>query len=188
MRELGLILLSHGGEEKAVEAEEDQKLGNPLLLRRALDHGVKVIVAHCAGLGTNEDLDSSDRAQVDNFDLFLRLMDDTRYEGLVFGEISAMTQFNRVGKPLHTILAREDLHERLVDGSDYPLPAVNILIRTRPLVKGGYLTEADAAPLREIYDFNPLLFDFVLKRTLKLPGTELRLPAGIFMTNAALGV
>jgi mannonate dehydratase len=115
-------------------------------------------------------------------------MDDTRYEGLVFGEISAMTQFNRVGKPLHTILAREDLHERLVNGSDYPLPAVNILIRTRPLVKGGYLTEADAAPLREIYDFNPLLFDFVLKRTLKLPGTELRLPAGIFMTNAALGV
>jgi predicted TIM-barrel fold metal-dependent hydrolase len=188
MRELGLILLSHGGEEKAVEAEEDQKLGNPLLLRRALDHGVKVIVAHCAGLGTNEDLDSSDRPQVDNFDLFLRLMDDKRYEGLVFGEISAMTQFNRVGKPLHTILAREDLHERLVNGSDYPLPAVNILIRTRPLVKGGYLTESDAAPLREIYDFNPLLFDFVLKRTLKLPGTELRLPAGIFMTNAALGV
>jgi predicted TIM-barrel fold metal-dependent hydrolase len=39
MKELDLILLSHGGEEKAVEAEEDQKLGNPLLLRRALDHG-----------------------------------------------------------------------------------------------------------------------------------------------------
>ena len=63
MKELDLILLSHGGEEKAVEAEEDQKLGNPLLLRRALDHGVKVIVAHCAGLGTNEDLDSKDREQ-----------------------------------------------------------------------------------------------------------------------------
>src|SRR5215212_8295186 len=46
MKELDVILLSHGGEEKAVEAEEDQKLGNPLLLRRALDHGVKVIVAH----------------------------------------------------------------------------------------------------------------------------------------------
>src|SRR5882672_672423 len=42
MKELGLILLSHGGEEKAVEAKEDQKLGNPLLLRRGLEHGVKV--------------------------------------------------------------------------------------------------------------------------------------------------
>ena len=187
MKELDLILLSHGGEEKAVEAEEDQKLGNPLLLRRALDHGVKVVVAHCAGLGTNEDLDSKDRKQVDNFDLFLRLMDEKRYEGLVFGEISAMTQFNRVGKPLHTILAREDLHERLVNGSDYPLPAVNILIRTRPLVKLGFLSKSEGESLKEVYDYNPLLFDFVLKRTLKLPGTSKSLPASIFMTNTALG-
>jgi len=188
MKELDLILLSHGGEEKAVEAEEDQKLGNPLLLRRGLDHGVKVVVAHCAGLGTNEDLDSKDRKQVDNFDLFLRLMDEKPYEELVFGEISAMTQFNRVGKPLHTILAREDLHERLVNGSDYPLPAVNILIRTRPLVNLGFLSKSEAESLKEVYDYNPLLFDFVLKRTLKLPGTSKSLPAPIFMTNTALGV
>ena len=188
MKELGLILLSHGGEEKAVEAEEDQKLGNPLLLRRALDHGVKVIVAHCAGLGTNEDLESKDRKQQDNFDLFMRLMDEKRYEGLVFGEISAMTQFNRIGKPLQTILAREDLHERLVNGSDYPLPAVNILIRTRPLVKQGHLTSAEGECLREIYDYNPLLFDFVLKRTLKRPGTSKTLPTSVFMTNPRLSV
>lgn len=188
MKELDLILLSHGGEEKAVEAEEDQKLGNPLLLRRALDHGVKVIVAHCAGLGTNEDLDSTDREQRDNFDLFLRLMDEKRYEGLVFGEISAMTQFNRIGKPLQTIMEREDLHERLVNGSDYPLPAVNILIRTRPLVKQGYLTASEGESLKEIYDYNPLLFDFVLKRTLKHPRTRKTLPATIFMSNPSLSV
>ena len=188
MKEVDLILLSHGGEEKAVEAEEDQKLGNPLLLRRALDHGVKVIVAHCAGLGTNEDLDSKDRPKVHNFDLFLRLMDEKRYEGLVFGEISAMTQFNRVGKPLQTILAREDLHERLLNGSDYPLPAVNILIRTRPLVKQGYLSESEGQSLKEIYDFNPLLFDFVLKRTITLPRATKTLPPSIFMINSSLGV
>ena len=188
MKQLDLILLSHGGEEKAVEAEEDQKLGNPLLLRRALDHGVKVIVAHCAGLGTNEDLDSKDREQRDNFDLFLRLMDEKRYEGLVFGEISAMTQFNRIGKPLQTILAREDLHDRLVNGSDYPLPAVNILIRTKPLVKQGYLTNAEGESLKEIYDYNPLLFDFVLKRTLRHPQSRKPLPASVFMTNPSLSV
>ena len=188
MKKLDLILLSHGGEEKAVEAEEDQKLGNPLLLRRALDHGVKVIVAHCAGLGTNEDLDSRDRPHVDNFDLFMRLMDDKRYEGLVFGEISAMTQFNRLGKPLTTILEREDLHERLVNGSDYPLPAVNVLIRTRPLVKYGYITLHEADSLKEIYQFNPLLFDFVLKRAVKVPSTRRQLPPSVFVTNAALGV
>jgi predicted TIM-barrel fold metal-dependent hydrolase len=187
MKKLDLILLSHGGEEKAVEADEDQKLGNPLLLRRALDAGVKVIVAHCAGLGDNEDLDDPERKRIPNFDLFMRLMEDKRYEGLVFADISAMTQFNRIGKPLKTILNREDLQERLVNGSDYPLPAINVLVRTTPLVKQGYLTPEERLYLKEIYDFNPLLFDFALKRSLKLPGTQKRLPASVFMTNAALG-
>jgi predicted TIM-barrel fold metal-dependent hydrolase len=188
MKELDLILLSHGGEEKAVEAEEDQKLGNPLLLRRPLEHGVKVIVAHCAGLGRNEDLETPSKPLTENFDLFLRLMSAKHYEGLLFGEISAMTQFNRAGRPLHTILAREDLHERLLNGSDYPLPAVNVLIRTKSLTKKGYITSEERNLLNEIYDYNPLLFDLVLKRTLRLPGSDKRFPATLFMRNSALGV
>lgn len=188
MKDLDLILLSHGGEEKAVEAKEDQKLGNPLLLRRALDHGVKVIVAHCAGLGANEDLDDAERRSVSNFELFVRLMDDKRYEGLVFGEISAMTQFNRLGPPLTTLLAREDLHQRLVNGSDYPLPAVNVLIRTGKLAEYGYIDQSERALLKEIYNYNPLLFDFVLKRTVKHPSTGKSFPPSVFMTNTALGV
>jgi predicted TIM-barrel fold metal-dependent hydrolase len=186
LKELGVVLLTHGGEEKAVEAEEDQRFGNPLLLRFPLDLGVKMVVAHCAGLGDNEDLDDPDRRRTHNFDLFMRLMDDPRYEGLVFGDISAMTQFNRIGAPLSTIIAREDLHPRLVNGSDYPLPAINVVIRTRPLAKAGYLREEERAPLREIYGFNPLLFDYVLKRSLRLPGTDKRIPADVFMSNPAL--
>jgi predicted TIM-barrel fold metal-dependent hydrolase len=186
MKALDLVLLSHGGEEKAVEAEEDQRLGNPLLLRRALDHGVRVIVAHCAGLGNNEDIDQPERKRVPNFELFLRLMDEKRYEGLLFADISAMTQYNRSGKPLATILQRDDLHERLVNGSDYPLPAINVLIRTGSLRKQGYITSHERVWLNEIYDYNPLLFDFALKRTIRLPGTSRCLPAAIFMANAAL--
>ena len=87
-----------------------------------------------------------------------------------------------------TILEREDLHERRVNGSDYPLPAVNVLIRTKPLVKRGYIEPDERDNLNEIYDYNPLLFDFVLKRTLRLPGTNRRLPAAIFMTNQTLGI
>jgi len=149
---------------------------------------VKVIVAHCAGLGRNEDLEAPSKPLTVNFDLFVRLMSEKRYEGLLFGEISAMTQFNRAGRPLHTILAREDLHERLVNGSDYPLPAVNLLIRTKSLTKNGYITSEERNSLNEIYDYNPLLFDIVLKRTLKLPGTTKTLPTSIFMKNVALGV
>ena len=187
MGELNLVLLSHGGEEKAVEAGEDQRLGNPLLLRRALDHGVKVIIAHCAGLGDNEDLDDRERKRVANFDLFLRLMGEKKYEGLLFADISAMTQYNRAGYPLRTMLEREDLHGRLVNGSDYPLPAINFLIRTGALEKAGYITTEERGCLNEIYDYNPLLFDFVLKRSLKLPGTTKRWPATVFLRNSAVG-
>lgn len=36
----------------------DNNLGNPLLLRRALDMGVKIIVAHVASEGECDDLDN----------------------------------------------------------------------------------------------------------------------------------
>src|SRR5256886_17217112 len=98
MKELHLVLLNYCGEQKAVEAQEDQRFGNPLLLRRALDHGVKVVIAHCAGLGDNEELDDPKRPRVPNFDLFLRLMSEKRYEGLLFADNYAMTQYNRIGQ------------------------------------------------------------------------------------------
>jgi predicted TIM-barrel fold metal-dependent hydrolase len=188
MKELGLILISHGGEEKAVEAKEDQRFGNPLLLRRALEHGIKVIIAHCAGLGDNEDVESRSRSRLPNFKFFLRLMEDKRYHALLFGEISAMTQYNRAGSPLKTILERVDLHHRIVNGSDYPLPAINALVRTKALVSRGYIDGEERESLNEIYHYNPLLFDFVLKRHLKLPGTKRRLPASVFMTHPDLSV
>ncbi len=186
MKELGLILLSHAGEEKAVDAVEDQRLGHPLLLRRALDRGVHVIIAHCAGLGENVDLDDPRRGRMPNFDLFLRLMGEQKYRGLVFGEISAVLQYNRFGVSLETLLRRSDLHGRLVNGSDYPLPAINALIRTSSLVSAGFLSKDERKALNEIYEWNPLMFDFVLKRTVHLPGSDQRFPASIFMENPAL--
>ena len=187
MRQLDLILLAHAGREEAVDAEEDQRLGNPLLLRRALDRGVKVIIAHCAGLGLSEDLDSPARGMIPNFDLFMRLMGEKKYEGLLFADISAVTQHNRLGPALAALLERSDLHHRLVNGSDYPLPAINIVIRTKSLLEAGYITQIEREQLNEIYHFNPLLFDFVLKRTIKAPGTDKGFSASVFMANPKLG-
>jgi len=186
MKEHNMILLSHAGEEQAVQAEEDQRLGNPLRLRKALDMGVRVIIAHAASLGTCEDLDGEKGKKADCFDLFLRLMDEAKYRGLVFGEISAMLQFNRMPGPFSTLLKRQDLHSRLVNGSDYPLPAINALIRTRSLASDGFITSAEREALNEIYDYNPLLFDFVLKRTIRHPNTKQKLAPSVFMENPGL--
>jgi predicted TIM-barrel fold metal-dependent hydrolase len=180
MARLGMTLLTHSGEEKAVESEETQEFGNPLRLRRALDAGVNVLVAHCASLGQGLDLDDPAGKLVDNFDLFLRLMDDPRYVGRVWGEISALTQVGRSGRPLATMLARTDLHERLVNGSDYPLPAIDAMFQTGNLRDAGYLTAEEADALDEIWAANPLLFDLVLKRTVKHPETGARFPASVF--------
>lgn len=169
MNELGVTLLTHAGHEAAVEAEADQKLGNPLRLRRPLDLGVKVIVAHCASWGENEDLDQAGRPMVSNFTLFKRLMSEAKYVGLLYGEISTITQFNRLDEALRSLLDHPEWHSRLVNGSDYPLPAINFLIQLKKLVALKYLTPNEADLLREIYHYNPLTFDFVLKRTVRHP-------------------
>jgi predicted TIM-barrel fold metal-dependent hydrolase len=184
LKQHNMILLSHAGEEQAVEAEEDQRLGNPLRLRKPLDMGVRVIIAHAASLGECDDFDNGGKKTC--FDLFLRLMDEPKYRGLLFGEISAMLQFNRMPAPFSTLLKREDLHPRLVNGSDYPLPAINALIRTRSLASDGFITSEERQALNEIYDYNPLLFDFVLKRTMRHPETKQKLAASVFMENPGL--
>ena len=183
MAEYGMILISHAGEEQAVKAEELQALGNPLLLRTALSHSVRVIVAHCASLGTCIDLDDPGKIKMSCFDLFIRMMDDPKYEGLLYGDISAMLQFNRMPGPLSKLLNRPDLHDRLVHGTDYPLVAINSLIRTRSLAKEGFITQQERLLLNEIYDYNPWLFDYILKRTVRYPGTEKRLSPGLFFND-----
>jgi predicted TIM-barrel fold metal-dependent hydrolase len=186
MAEHNMILLTHGGDEQAVEADEDQRLGNPLLLRKPLAYGLRVIIAHAASLGECDDHDSREAKKADCFDLFLRLMDERKYVGRLFGDISAMLQFNRMPVPFTTILKRQDLHHRLVNGSDYPLPAINALIWTRSLARNGFITAEERRALNEIYDYNPLLFDFVLKRTMRHPETKQKLAASVFMANPGL--
>lgn len=189
MKKHGMVLLTHVGKELAVDSGDAQALGNPLLFRRPLDRGVTVIMAHGASLGDNEDLDipgDNPSARADNFELFMRLMDDPRYGDNLFGEISAITQFNRVPGPLLTLLERGDLHHRLVNGSDYPLPAINFLFQTRQFLSLGMISQQEQTYLREIYSVNPLVFDYVLKRILRHPETGARFPPSLFQTHPRL--
>ncbi|MFN6943499.1 MAG: amidohydrolase family protein [Cytophagaceae bacterium] len=188
MKEYDMVLLGHAGKESAMEVAKFKTLGNPLLYRKPLDHGVKVIIAHCAGLGSNIDFDCPHKRPVKNYKLFLRLMKEKKYEGLVFGDISALTQMNRMGKPLKTMLKRKYLHHRLLNGSDYPLPAINSVVLTKAFVAYGYLNEVEADLLNEVYKMNPLLFDFVLKRTIRHPETKGKFSLEVFINNPVLNI
>jgi mannonate dehydratase len=184
LAEQGLPLITHAGAERA--APGDDELGNPLRLRRALEHGLRVVVAHCATMGEGRDLDRGAAGPwMDNFALFERLMDEPRHRGRLFGDLSALPQSARAGAALRRILERGreggDWSARLLSGSDYPLPAIMPLYSPRALAADGLLAAAAVAPLSAIRRHHPLLFDFVLKRHLAVGGR--RLAAGIFETR-----
>ncbi|HZR67660.1 MAG TPA: twin-arginine translocation signal domain-containing protein [Burkholderiales bacterium] len=175
-------LISHAGMEMAVDVESDA-FGNPLRLRRALEHGVRVVVAHCASAGNDVDLDRGTNGPVvPSFELFARMMDDPRWEGTLFADISTLTQINRVGPPLARVLERSEWHPRLLNGSDYPLPGVMPLYSLDRLVELGFLEPSAAPVLSAIRAHNALLFDFVLKRSLRRQGK--RFADGVFRTRA----
>ena len=180
---LDMPLITHSGLERAVISGYSQDLGNPLRLRRALASGVRVVVAHCASMGTDRDRDRGEDAPlVPSFDLFARLMEDARYEGRLFGDISAMPQVNRAAPALARVIERTEWHPRLLNGSDYPLPGVMPLFSVDYLVSLGLIAERAAPVLKAIRAHNPLLFDFALKRQLRSGGKSFA--RGVFETRS----
>jgi mannonate dehydratase len=184
LKRLDLPLLTHAGEEQAIPGARDHLSVNPLHLRHPLDRGVRVIAAHCATLGESADLDvdrNPDKApSVANFELFSRLMAERRYEGLLFGDLSAVTQLNRLDW-LGALLQKREWDGRLLNGSDYPLPGILPLFSVATLVSEGFLDEASMPGLKSLRESNALLFDFVLKRNLRVGSA--RLPVSAFETR-----
>lgn len=179
---LGLPLVSHAGLERAVAGVDDQDLGNPLKLRSALRAGVRVVVAHCASMGEDRDLDAGKGgAHVPSFELFARLMSEREFEGRLFGDLSAITQTRRAKIALERILRTREWHPRLLNGSDYPLPGLMPIFSVDYLASTGMIEAAAAPVLGAIRRHNVLLFDFLAKRLLRVDGK--RLPAQVFETR-----
>lgn len=177
-----LPLIVHCGEEKAVKGADTQALGNPLRLRRALDAGVRVVVAHCASLGDDIDTDGGSAGpHRPSFELFARLMGEARAKDRLYADISAITQRNRQPALIRTLLERNDWHPRLLNGSDYPLPGVVPLTSPATLAQKKLLPAAAVADLEALREHNPLLFDLALKRLLGSKGYSF--PASVFETR-----
>jgi mannonate dehydratase len=177
-----LPLITHAGHELAVAGKARQDYGNPLKLRRPMDMGVRVVVAHCASHGKDADLDrGANGSRRSSFELFARLMDEPGHAGRLFADISAVTQFNRADA-LETLLTRPDWHVRLLNGSDYPLPGILPLISLDRLVARNLLAVEAKPFLNGVREHNPLLFDFALKRLLRRDGKGFA--TGVFETRA----
>jgi uncharacterized protein len=116
-----LPLLCHAGPEYSIPSscpdEQAHDANNPSHLRAALENGVTVVVAHCAlpyfGI--------FDRPYEDDFRAFLRLFNESSSRGWnLYADLSALTGFFRLAYVRDEILRLP--HERLLMGSDYPIP------------------------------------------------------------------
>ncbi|MDB5295203.1 MAG: metal-dependent hydrolase superfamily protein [Phycisphaerales bacterium] len=106
-----LPLLSHTGGEKTLP-NINPHVADPALLRPALDRGVTVVMAHC---GTR-----SAPGETDYCDTFMRM---AKEHERCFGDTAALSLPTRShAYPL--ILGDPAVRQKLVHGSDWPVPAV----------------------------------------------------------------
>lgn len=186
MAQQGTTLITHTGHERATEAlPEHQQYGNPALHQQALSQGVEVVMAH-AGYRGHSHHDGDERA---NTELFIDML-NRNPEGLrgglsatVFvesafcfdflGGLCPKTKGALVQQLEHFLVNSQNRYGcHIVNGSDFPLPAVSMLNPVDDLIGWQLLDEQHREPLNEIWQSNPLLFDFVLKRHLKAPEDE----------------
>jgi len=120
MAEAKLPLLSHTGGENTVEVVR-KDLEDPRILELPLQCGVTVVAAHCATRSSPGD--------VDYFPVFA---DMVQKHTNLYGDISAMNLPLR-GEHIRDCL-KPPLLERMVHGSDYPVPVSGLWARMRGLI------------------------------------------------------
>ena len=151
LKAAGLPLLTHTGTEHSFLEAEDS-LCDPFRLELPLSLGVTVIAAHVGTPGKSHGQDNMERA----------LIMMGRFPNL-YADISSLTQVNKLGY-LKKILARKEIHGRLIYGSDYPL------IETA-LVSPYY--QAGRAPMKNLRgaakETNTWDKDVALKRAMGVP-------------------
>jgi len=108
MRELGLPLLTHTGDEHSFTRARNE-LSDPQRLRLPLELGVTIIAAHCATNGRN--------GGQGNYERILPLFSE--YANL-YADISSLTQLNKLGH-LQKVLKHKDIHGSLLYGTDMPI-------------------------------------------------------------------
>ncbi len=115
-----LPLLCHAGPEYTIPTQDKKynEFNNPKYLRIALDQGVTVILAHCA-LPYFGFLDVDYQ---DDLDEFYRLFEEVEKNSWnLYADVSAVATPLRA--PYMEKIINKIPHERILFGSDYPLPA-----------------------------------------------------------------
>ncbi len=139
-----IVLIVHTGHEHAVPVL-DNALGHPRKLELALDQGCTVVACHC---GTNYP-----REYPRTLPVYLKMLRE--YPNL-YGDTAALARFNKL-HDFRRLLADDLARERLVHGSDFPVPC-------QPWAFSRDIGPIHALRIRRMR--NPMARDYVLKQAL----------------------
>ncbi|MDH4230428.1 MAG: amidohydrolase [Nitrospirota bacterium] len=152
LRETGLPLLTHTGNEHSFTAAARNELADPARLRLPLDLGVTVIAAHAAANGRN--------GGQSNFERILPMF--AEYPNL-YADVSSLTQINKTGH-LRRLLRHEGIRKKLLYGTDMPILNTSAV---SPFYFAFSLGIREAFSLRRLE--NPWDQDVRLKQALGVP-------------------
>ena len=120
MADAGLPFLAHTGGENTLDIIRPE-LQDPAVVRLPLECGVKVVAAHCAGKSAPGDREY--------FDKLLKMM--RRHQNLYADQSALLVPLrSRLFHRLH----EEPIRDRLVHGSDFPVPVFGIWAWMRGLI------------------------------------------------------
>ena len=131
----GIPLLCHAGTEFTMRTSDFRISGynDPRKLIRALDIGVKVIVAHCASPSAGSVV-PSEQGYFEDLIQMLRDAESRRWE--LYADVSACCSPSRIGYLERIVREIEEgkiSPKRFLYGSDFPMPAVDINLYKKPL-------------------------------------------------------
>jgi len=148
MAAAGLPLLAHTGGEHTVPVI-DPRYATPEVLRLPLECGVKVVAAHCAT-----------KSGITDPEYFFTLLEMFPKYPNLFGDLSA---FNVPLRGRHVRRCLEPgVVERMVQGSDYPVPVNGLWAWARGFVGWPEYRQAQSSP-------NLIERDYQLKRAMGFP-------------------
>jgi mannonate dehydratase len=185
----GIGILTHTGDSSAIDLSSDiNSYASPDKMKTALANGTDVVMLHIGRVGK----DAEEVPFWKRFFCAIESQCEQDRAGTLRGEISAVPYGDT-----HGLLKQVAEHSsgggvlRFLNGSDYPAvtpylfvryKTLNLLVRPErggPLPNGAWLSPEQRKSLDEIFRFNPLLFDFVLKRTLVHNGVDI--PREVFI-------
>lgn len=170
VKQLGFTVITTSGHASSSYIHSNNDWGNPWLWEPVLRRGIKVVMQGLGGIGEYSNPYAEGGVQ-HTYEIFME-MTEKRYGYLLFGDLAGITEKQAIPDMLQVSLQNPNLNKHLVYASNYPFSAQQRALVLDKLAEQLFITADEVTALEEVYQYNPLLMDKLLKTSLRLPQTQ----------------